>query len=95
MISALLAFVASPSGPDGLGAPSLLLDQGKLLSVTEGHADLAMYDLDGDGAKDMIVGQFKDGLVRFYKNHAEKGSPKFEGFEYLKAAGAEIKIDAG
>ncbi|MGE0000765.1 MAG: hypothetical protein AB7F50_03240 [Fimbriimonadaceae bacterium] len=95
MIAALLALSAGSANVEGLGAPSLLRAGGSLLSVTEGHADMVLYDLDGDGARDLIVGQFKDGLVRFYKNQAEDGPPQFDGNELLKAAGTEIKVDAG
>lgn len=95
MIVALLAFSAGSANVEGLGAPSLLRDGGSLLSVAEGHADMVLYDLDGDGARDLIVGQFKDGLVRFYKNQAKEGPPQFDGYEMLTAAGTEIKVDAG
>ena len=42
-----------------------------------------MTDWDGDGRKDLLVGQFELGRIRFYANIGENYAPVFDGFEYL------------
>lgn len=53
------------------------------------------YDWDGDGNKDLIVGQFTGGNVRFYKNTGTNNNPSFTGFQYLKADGKNITVSYG
>ena len=42
-----------------------------------------MTDWDGDGRKDLLIGQFELGRLRFYPNIGENDAPVFDGFEYL------------
>jgi len=42
-----------------------------------------MTDWNGDGKKDLLVGQFELGRLRFYPNIGENDAPVFDGFEYL------------
>jgi FG-GAP-like repeat len=46
-------------------------------------------DLDGDGKKDLLVGQFHGGKIRVYKN---LGDGKLAAGEWLKADGAVAEI---
>jgi hypothetical protein len=54
----------------------------------------AYYDWDGDGVKDLIVGQFSYGYVRFYKNNGTNGNPSYTTFQYLYADGSPISVYA-
>ncbi|OPL18166.1 MAG: hypothetical protein AVO35_06585 [Candidatus Aegiribacteria sp. MLS_C] len=52
-------------------------------------------DWDGDGLKDLILGQFASGYIRFYKNEGTNASPVFNSFSYLYADGVIITMAYG
>lgn len=66
-------------------APVRLKAGDDYIDVEIGHAAPYMYDIDGDGVRDLLVGQFGQGRLRVYKNIGTTDSPKYDGFEYLKA----------
>ncbi len=53
------------------------------------------YDWNGDNKKDLIVGQFDMGMVRFYENVGENNDPVFFGNTFLQASGATIQLPYG
>ena len=65
------------------------------IDVEVGHAAPCFYDLDGDGKKDLLVGQFGGGKLRVYKNKGTNEEPKYEGFEYLQAGGKAATVPFG
>ncbi len=54
-----------------------------------------VYDWDGDGAKDLLVGQLDLGKIRFYRNTGTNGNPLFNGFAYLRADATDISLPVG
>ena len=64
-----------------------------LLSI--GHAAPCVVDWDGDGIKDLLVGQFTSGKIRFYKNSGTDCFPVFTNFTYLQADGKDIVLPSG
>ena len=54
-----------------------------------GWACPAWYDVDRDGKSDLVVGQFKDGKMKLYRN---LGDGKLAPGEWLKADGAVAKV---
>ena len=54
-----------------------------------GYAFPCWDDIDGDGKKDLLVGQFKDGKIRVFKG---LGGEKFASGEWLKAEGKVAKV---
>ncbi|MBM3834312.1 MAG: hypothetical protein FJ403_13795 [Verrucomicrobia bacterium] len=49
-----------------------------------GYAAPCWADIDADGKKDLLVGQFKEGKIRVFKG---LGDGKFAAGEWLKADG--------
>ena len=54
-----------------------------------GYAAPCWADIDGDGRKDLLVGQFKGGKIRVYKN---LGGGKLAPGQWLKAGGAVAEV---
>lgn len=54
-----------------------------------GYAAPGWADVDGDGRKDLLVGQFKGGKIRTFKN---LGEGKLAAGEWLQAEGAVAEV---
>ncbi len=79
-----------------LDPPALILDGENPIDVEKGHAAPAVFDFDGDGRKDLLVGQFQDGAGRIYLNRGTDSKPRFEGFTWLQTAdGRPIRVPFG
>jgi hypothetical protein len=73
-----------PSAAGELAAPVRLEAGGKPIDTAVGHAAPFVADFDGDGVKDLLVGQFGDGILWIYKNVGTNAQPKL-------AAGVKFK----
>jgi hypothetical protein len=66
---------------------------GTVVHVAEpGYACPTIHDLDGDGKKDLIVGQFKEGKMKFYKNIGTKGKPAYAKGVWLSSGAGPAVI---
>lgn len=54
-----------------------------------GYAAPAWVDIDGDGKHDLLLGQFRGGKIRVFKN---LGDGKFAGGKWLMAEGAVAEV---
>ena len=52
-------------------------------------------DWNGDGAKDMVLGIFTGGNIRFYANENTNDSPVFNSYQNLQADGVNITLPSG
>ena len=91
---ALVAALAAPVWAGGyeFEAPVQITPGGESVKVeSPGYAAPCLADVDGDGIDDLLVGQFKDGKIGFYKG-LKKGSMEFAAHQWLQAGGDVAKV---
>jgi hypothetical protein len=82
---ALLAPAAPPGGLSPELLPPVRLEAaGKPIDTHIGHAAPFVGDFDGDGVRDLLVGQFGDGILWIYRNQGTNAAPRL-------AAGVKFK----
>src|SRR5437867_2146763 len=93
----LLSAPPSPAPPvaNELLPPFRVLADGSPIDVEIGHAAPLMADMDGDGKLDLLVGQFKEGKLRIYRNLGSNNDPRFGTFTWFEAGGANGKVPSG
>jgi len=91
---ALLAAFAVAASPPIYQSPSFVLSDGTAIDVSY-YGSPCVHDWDGDGAKDLILGEFDYGKIRLYLNVWNNPAPVFEGFTYMQADGADISLPYG
>ena len=92
---ALLAALPLAARADELDAPFRVEAAGEAVDVEVGHAAPFVVDFDGDGKRDLLVGQFGGGKLRVYANVGTNEAPRFEGFSVFRAGEAEGTIPSG
>ena len=79
-----------------LAAPVRLEAAGKPIDAMEiGHAAPFVCDFDGDGLKDLLVGQFKDGLLWIYRNEGTNSEPKLAAGVKFKEGQEDGRVPCG
>ncbi len=80
----------------GLGAATAVQAGDERLNTDVGHAAPFVYDFDGDGKRDLLVGQMGAGHLRIYKNIGTNDAPKFgKDFEVFRAEGEDATVPTG
>jgi hypothetical protein len=94
--SALLCFGAASQGAEvkvpALAEPVKIMAAGKPIEVDTGHASPCVFDINHDGKKDLLVGQFGGGKLRVYLNKGTDAEPKFDDFTYLQIDGTDATV---
>lgn len=54
-----------------------------------------VYDWDGNGTKDLLVGQLDLGKIRFYGNTGTNNNPVFNGYSFVRSDAADISLPVG
>jgi hypothetical protein len=73
--------------PVRLAAADGVIDSG----ATWGHCGPWLVDVDGDGVRDLVVGDFS-GLFRFYRNVGTNQQPRYAKAVNLRAGGVDAKV---
>ena len=90
----VVASVAGAEGPGELAPPVRLVAGGKPIDVDVGHAAPFVADLDGDGVRHLLVGQFGGGKLRIYRNAGGSTEPRFDRFTWLLDGAPEGRVPA-
>ncbi len=88
-LTCLTAGANAPQEPQFHAPVRLQADDAIIKLESPGYAAPAFADVDGDGKKDLVVGQFKDGKMTVFKN---QGEGKFAKGEWLEADGEVAKV---
>ncbi len=97
----LITLLVAATAPDaatpnnGLAPGVQIQADGKPIDVEIGHAAPCYDDFDGDGVKDLLVGQFGDGKLRIYRNGGTNAKPVFSDFTFFQADGKDATVPFG
>jgi hypothetical protein len=78
-----------------LAPPVRLEAAGKPIDTDIGHAAPFVCDLDGDGIKDLLVGQFGDGILWIYRNEGTNAEPKLAAGVKFKDGKEDGRVPSG
>jgi hypothetical protein len=59
------------------------------------YASPCVYDWNGDGLKDLILGEFNNGNIRLYLNSGTNQAPVFTTYSLMAADGITITLPYG
>jgi hypothetical protein len=98
LIAALVTALAPPASTnagDELARPIPIEAAGTPIDVDVGHAAPFVGDFDGDGVKDLLVGQFGDGKLRVYRNAGTDAAARFEAVTWFRDGKEDGRVPAG
>lgn len=96
LLAAALGLLAGPpAAVAALAPPFRVTAGGAPIDVEIGHAAPLMVDFDGDGLRDLLVGQFGNGKLRLYRNRGTEKAPEFATFAWFQAGGADARVPSG
>lgn len=80
------------SGSPDFRSETIVLDSGAGQGVPTGRASVDVADLNGDGRKDLVVGN-TEGQLLFYANVGTDPAPQFAGYEVIEAGGTAVDLE--
>jgi hypothetical protein len=94
VLAGVLAADSTPPSTE-LEPPVRLEAAGKPIDTEYGHAAPYVCDFDGDGLKDLLVGQFWDGLLWIYRNEGTNSEPKLAAGVKFKEGKEDGRVPSG
>ena len=92
----LLIATGSMASADELAPPVNVKAGGKAIDTGGvGYAAPCYADFDGDGVKDLLLGEFSQGRLRIYKNLGTNAKPRFKDFVFFQDGAETGRIPAG
>ena len=82
---------SSNAGAPDLKSPVFVQDGAGDLSVPSGRASVAVIDLNGDGRKDLLLGN-TEGKLLLYLNVGTDAAPQFGVWQAIQADGVEVDL---
>lgn len=95
LVLAILMVMVNISLSSDLAEPIRLEAAGKPIDTEIGHAAPFVCDFDGDGLKDLLVGQFGEGLLRIYRNEGTNSEPKLAASVKFKEGKEDGRVPSG
>lgn len=93
---AVTAFAGAAAIAGELQAPIQVTAGGKPIDVEyEGHSAPFYGDVDEDGVNDLLVGQFREGRLRIYRNLGTNAEPRFEDFVWFRDGAEDGRVPEG
>ncbi len=90
-----LILIQSVALSSELASPVRLEAAGKPIDTDIGHAAPFVCDFDGDGVKDLLVGQFGDGILWIYRNEGTNAEPKLAAGVKFKDGKEDGRVPSG
>lgn len=94
-ILAAIAATGAALSAQSFEPPTRLIAAGKPIDTEIGHAAPCVADFDGDGTRDLLVGQFGGGVLWIYRNKGTDAKPEFEAGVMFNGGGPEGTVPTG
>lgn len=88
--SSLTARASELAAPINIQAGGKIIDTGGV-----GYAAPFFGDFDGDGVRDLLIGEFAQGKLRIYRNVGTNTKPHFEDFQWFQNDAPTGRVPTG
>jgi hypothetical protein len=85
----------APPGAGELAPPVRVEAAGRPIDTEVGHAAPFVGDFDGDGVRDLLVGQFGSGILWIYRNEGTNEGPKLAAGKKFKDGKDDGRVPTG
>lgn len=90
-----LLLLSAASLADEFCDPVRLEAGGRPIDAAVGHAAPFVGDFDGDGVRDLLVGQFGDGILWIHRNEGTNAAPRLAAGAMFQGGKPEGRVPTG